>query len=458
MAGSSRTTCAAVLLSLALSTPLGQVHPEDKKPDLDNPIVRAHHIRFGDRSERKRALRITAHERDKTMIAPMLHTMRRLSLDQRQAIVETLEKVTRKAYGDDWFKWAQYHQRETIPTFERFDTYLFNHLRTIDQDFRRFIYPGVAHTIPLQEILWGGVAAVDGIPPLDHPTMVNAAEIKNLGNDEPVFGIQIGDDVRAYPYRYMDWHEMLNDTIGGIPVSLAYCTLCGSGILFDTRHAEGNYTFGSSGLLYRSNKLMFDYTTSSLWNQFSGKPVTGPLTGQSIELKRLPLVTSTWRKWRETHPHTLVMNGETGHERNYTPGSAYGSYFKDPKLMFPALTDDNQLPQKAKVFGLRVSGANKAWPLRAFREGKVINDSLGVLNVVLIGDADSEEVRAYRRGNQVFSKVEDSLTTVTAEGKVWQVTENELIGPNDQRLSRLPGHTAFWFAWHNFVGGDSLAK
>jgi hypothetical protein len=95
-----------------------------------------------------------------------------------------------------------------------------------------------------------------------------------------VFGVAIGGQARAYPLRIVNWHEMVNDTIAGVPVSLAYCTLCGAAILFDAR-APGRdtpFTFGSSGLLYRSNKLMYDRQTGSLWNQFTGRPVLGALT------------------------------------------------------------------------------------------------------------------------------------------------------------------------------------
>ncbi len=125
--------------------------------------------------------------------------------------------------------------------------------------------------IRLEEITWGGVG-VDGIPSLDFPKMIPAAEASYLEDADLVFGLAINGDKRAYPLRIMGWHEMFNDVIGGVPVALAYCTLCGAGILFETQVAPRTeaFVFGSSGLLYRSNKLMFDRATSSLWNQFTG--------------------------------------------------------------------------------------------------------------------------------------------------------------------------------------------
>jgi hypothetical protein len=111
---------------------------------------------------------------------------------------------------------------------------------------------------------------------------------------------------------------MANDVVGGIPVALVYCMLCGSGILYTTARENGErWLFGSSGLLYRSSKLMYDQATHSLWNQFSGRPVVGPLTDSGIRLEVLPVAITSWAEWREQHPQTLVLSLETGHERDY---------------------------------------------------------------------------------------------------------------------------------------------
>ena len=137
----------------------------------------------------------------------------------------------------------------------------------LDPAFRIFLYEGIAHKIRIEEIVWGGVVK-DGIPALVNPKHTNADEAYYLTDDELVFGVAINGDARAYPLRIMDWHEMFNDVVGGVPVALAYCTLCGSGILYDTRVAgrAEPFEFGSSGFLYRSHKLMYDQATHSLWN------------------------------------------------------------------------------------------------------------------------------------------------------------------------------------------------
>ena len=151
-----------------------------------------------------------------------------------------------------------------------------------------------------------------------------------------VIGVEINGDVRAYPRRIIDWHEMVNDTVGGVPVSLAYCTLCGSAILYDGRHDGEVYRFGTSGLLYRSNKLMYDRNTRSLWEQYTGEPAWGSLVGSGIRLETLPVVHTTWKAWLADHPDTKVLDIDTGFDRDYGPGVAYRDYWANSALIFPA--------------------------------------------------------------------------------------------------------------------------
>ncbi|MEM7000704.1 MAG: DUF3179 domain-containing protein [Pseudomonadota bacterium] len=425
----------------------------------DDPLLNSRLIMFGDKRLRRKTLKWASFNKRTDMIAPLITTLRYLGPQQRPEVVEALQKITRKRIGDDWFKWMQWQQANPqLQPFDGYDVYLTALLSSLDRRFQKFIYPGVSSRIRLEEVVWGGVLAFDGIPPLDQPQMIPASAATYLSDAESVFGIVINGDARAYPYRFMDWHEMLNDMIGGQPVSLAYCTLCGSGILFDARQSVGPaLEFGSSGLLYQSNKLMYDRATNSLWNQFTGEPVIGELANSGQKLNALPLVTTTWKRWREMNPETKVMAPSTGFDRPYEPGAAYGDYFRSNKLMFPTLTDDRSLPQKAEVFGLRMSGANKAWPLKNFRGGKVINDQIGVIPVVLIGDSKSRQVRAYRRDQNQFEKANKQLTEIKSGDATWRVAEDALHGPAGEQLTRLPGHLSFWFAWHNYLGGQTLA-
>ncbi len=343
------------------------------------------------------------------------------------------------------------------PSFRQIKLDIF---QAIDPAFMRFLDGDRSKRenmrIRLEEITWGGVK-VDGIPSLDNPAMVPAVAAGYLRDDDLVFGVEINGDIRAYPLRIMGWHEMFNDVIGGVPVALAYCTLCGAGILFETQ-VEGRaepFVFGSSGFLYRSNKLMFDRQTDSLWNQFTGEPVVGPLVGSGITLNIRPVSITSWGAWKARNPQTTVLSLETGHNRDYGSGVVYRDYFASPDLMFPALVrDESQVRRKDYVYGIRTVGAARAWPLDAFAKEPVINDAVGGQQVVLIGDADSRTVRAYARRGQTFAAA-DAPGRLKGPGGDWTVAEDALTGPDGSKLARLPGHISYWFAWDGYLGVDS---
>ena len=294
----------------------------------------------------------------------------------------------------------------------------------------------------------------DGIPALTNPKLLLGVEVKYLNRDDLVFGIEINGVARAYPLRIMDWHEMVNDVVGGVPVSLAYCTLCGSGILFETI-VEGRakpFVFGSSGFLYRSNKLMYDTETNSLWNQFTGRPVVGPLTSSGITLKVRPVVITTWTDWLRRHPETKVLDVDTGFARSYRYESPYGEYFASNDLMFPARVDQTRLRPKDYVFALRSSGTERAWSLSLFDGGAVINDRAGVIELVLVGNSATRTVRAYRTDGRIFGKADEPDQLVSEDG-AWSVGDDALTGPGGKSFPRLPGHIAYWFAWSGYFGG-----
>ena len=373
-------------------------------------------------------------------------------------LLATLQALTGASEINNWHDWILWQEAHPeIEPFAGFDAFKADAMAVIDENFRLFLSAGVKHEIRLEEIVWGGVRK-DGIPALVNPANIGAADATYLEDNDLIFGVEINGDARAYPLRILDWHEMFNDVVGGVPVALAYCTLCGSGILFETL-VEGRsrpFVFGSSGFLYRSNKLMYDRETHSLWNQFLGRPVVGPLTGSGLELEIRPVAITSWKDWRRRHPDTKVLSLDTGYTRDYAPGRPYGAYFDSPDLMFPARVPDTRLKPKDYVFALRFGEHEKAWPLSAFEGGKVINDTVGDLGVVLIGDAATRTVRAYGAGGHDFSAVEAGLEEVEAEGRRWRVAEDALIGPGGDRLPRLPGHVAYYFAWSGFKTGAPL--
>lgn len=414
---------------------------------------------FGRSAEAQQALETLARAGHRDAIPAIILGMR---YQGRGALNSAYRTAFQRLTGEparDWFEamlWQEAHPEvRPHPSYRELKLESFER---IDPNFLRFLGGERSNPanmrIRLEEISWGGVR-VDGIPSLDNPTLVSASQATYLLDDDLVFGVEINGDARAYPLRIMGWHEMFNDVIGGVPVALAYCTLCGAGVLYETTvpGQAAPFVFGSSGFLYRSNKLMFDRTTDSLWNQFTGKPVAGPLVNSGVELKTRPVTITSWREWRADHPDTRALSLNTGHRRDYGSGAVYSEYFASPDLMFPSLGGGRSLTQKDYVFGLRVTAGAKAYPLRVFQGGNVINDRVGFQNVVLVGNAATRTVRAYDSGGRQF--VRAGRKQLSASDGIWTIGEENLTGPGGQRLARLPGHIAYWFGWQSFVGGES---
>ena len=271
-----------------------------------------------------------------------------------------------------------------------------------------------------------------------------------MAESERVFGVAQGGEQRAYPLRVLDWHEMLNDMVGGQPVTLSYCTLCGSGVLFDTRTpAGGTYTFGTSGLLYRSNKLMFDRQTWSLWSNLTGEPVVGRLARSGVRLPILPLTLTTWREWRARHPRTTVMVPDPALGRrfgyDYVPGAANR---RRTGVAFPVWQRSERLDDQAEVYAVRLAGASKVYPYEILLRQRVINDELAAEKLVVVAEPESRAVRAYRRGAHRFAAGPGGELRDEA-GRAWRVEEEALVlADGSERLARLPGHAAFWFGWY----------
>jgi hypothetical protein len=190
-----------------------------------------------------------------------------------------------------------------------------------------------------------------------------------------------------------------------------------------------------------------------LWNQITGKPISGKLAGSGLVLERLPITTTTWGEWKAMHPDTKVLSPDTGHARDYSPGKPYGDYFASEGLMFPVFERSERLPKKEVVFAMILNGVPKAFPLSALSPG-VVEARVGEIEVVLVVGADVPEtdepagrsVRAYRALDGVHLSGDGNALT-DADGGAWTLTESALEGPDGQRMDRLAGHLAFWFGW-----------
>src|SRR3990172_2297606 len=164
-----------------------------------------------------------------------------------------------------------------------------------DPRFKDLLRDGVSSAVRVEEIHFAG-RRYDGGPSLDHPKMLPAAEAQFLAPSEPVYGIQVNGEPRAYPLRIVDWHRAVNDEVGGVPLSLTCCALAGAAVCYDTRDSKGRaHLLSPAALVYRGNELLFDKESSSLWCQITGQCLLGMASQSEIRLRPVPLVLPPWR-------------------------------------------------------------------------------------------------------------------------------------------------------------------
>ena len=221
-------------------------------------------------------------------------------------------------------------------------------------------------------------------------------------------------------------------------------------------------TFGTSGLLYRSNKVMYDRLTESLWRMFTGEPVVGPLADSGIKLSFFPVELTTWGEWVAQHPDTTVLSIATGlyapdsYEHEDDPRAVYNDYFTSPDTRFPVWERSDALATKAVVLGLNHGGESRAYPVETLQRERVVNDTLGGRDIVILGSSISQGTRVYLRDGIDFAFAGDDptpgglATTLTGDGATWTVTEDYLEAPGGRRLDRVPSHMSFWFGWFAF--------
>ena len=365
-----------------------------------------------------------------------------------QELYPILEHQTGQDFGFDFNQWFAYiwNKPETY-TADYFD-FKAALLKRIDPKFERYFKDRSQQSdIRLDEVLWGGVKQ-DGIPPLRDPKMISADRASYLNDADVVFGISINGDTRAYPKRILAWHEMFVDTVGGVSVAGVYCTLCGTVILYKTDHLGIHYKLGTSGFLYRSNKLMYDADTQSLWNTLWGKPVIGPLVGKGIELEYLSVVTSTWGDWKLRHPDTKVLSLNTGHTRDYREGIAYQDYFSTDELMFNVPSLDDRLPNKAEVLVIRQPSASEktiAIASSFLKKTPIYKGVIGSSEFTVFTDTSGAH-RVFFTNGQNFTDFDGNKTVRDENGKIWILNENQLKQKNgSQSLERLHSFNAFWF-------------
>ena len=216
--------------------------------------------------------------------------------------------------------------------------------------------------------------------------------------------------------------------------------------MYQTEFEGKHHELGTSGFLYRSNKLMYDHETESYWSTLKGTPVVGPLVGKGIQLERRHVVTTTWGEWKKRHPNTTVLSTSTGHRRDYGEGVAYRDYFSTDKLMFIVPKTDQRLLNKDEVLALRVQEEALAISADFLRKNPVYKGAVGKQEFVVLTDATGAN-RVYETDGVEFASWDQRQSVSDRDGVQWTLSEDSITNPDGKKLIRLPAHRAFWFGW-----------
>jgi hypothetical protein len=304
----------------------------------------------------------------------------------------------------------------------------------------------------------------DGIPAIDRPQFLPIAKVNWVGDQEPVGVLVERGTARAYPLQILMWHEIVNDTLGGRAVTVTYCPLCNSVIAFDRNLNGQRLSFGTSGMLWRSDLVMYDRQTLSLWSQMEGRAIYGNLADQQLQF--LPISLVSWAEFKKAYPHGEVLSRSTGHDREYG-SNPYYEYDSGTKPFLFDGTPDRRLPPMERVVGVLGTKNDKprAWSYALLGKERVIQEQ-DIVIFYLPGMASAADTPRIADGRDVgttgvFSPVVEGrrLNFVwngremvdTETESTWDVFGRALTGPlSGQQLAPVVKFDVFWFAWAVF--------
>jgi len=303
-------------------------------------------------------------------------------------------------------------------------------------------------SIPFQEVLDGGPGK-DGIPSIDSPRFVTPSEAFFLKDDDLVVGISLNGDVKAYPHKILDYHEIVNDVVGQIPMAISYCPLTGTAFAWNRIIKGKQTTFGVSGLLYNTNLILYDRDTQSNWAQLELECVNGQQLGTKPILSGL--VETDWATWKTLYPNSKVMSLETGFTRDYDQ-YPYGGYkTNNDMFIFPATPSNDALPNKERVYTIIKNQKAKVYQFKKFSGGKIFKEIFNGATYLVVGNDNTinaflltdEEVNL---DYEYIGLSEDALFKAS-NGNEYSVFGEVLTGPNQGSSMEIsPGVVSFWFA------------
>ncbi|MEX0980724.1 MAG: DUF3179 domain-containing protein [Bacteroidales bacterium] len=333
--------------------------------------------------------------------------------------------------------------------------------------------------VPLEEFT--ALLVPDGIPPIDVPVFWERDKAEQtFFEHEPVIAVRINGRAKAYPLSILTFHEIVNDSIGGTPISVTYCPLCNAAMVYDRRltYQEQEYLLdlGVSGMLRNSDLVMWDRQTESWWQQFTGTALVGKLAGAHLEL--VPSMIISLEEFFGSYPEGKVLSTETGHSREYGTNPYTG--YDDPGNTQPRLFKgevDSRLPAMERVVDVHVKGKYKIYPLSIISKKGVINDTFHDQQLVLfytsktVSILDEKEISGSREIGSVtvfVPQVGDRTLTFTKTGEgfrddqtgsMWNITGKCIAGElKGKELWPMNHGNHFAFAWFAFHPDSEVYK
>ncbi|MQC27241.1 MAG: DUF3179 domain-containing protein [Chloroflexi bacterium] len=324
------------------------------------------------------------------------------------------------------------------------------------------------HTIPYDQVLSGGPPK-DGIPAIDNPSYETVSQADQwLQPNEPVIQVQVGELARAYPIQVLMWHEIANDQLGGLPLTVTFCPLCNTAIIFERALGDRVLDFGTTGRLRFSNLIMYDRQTETWWQQANGEAVAGELTGEQLAF--YPGLIVAWQDFKAAFPDGDVLSRETGFFRDYgrNPYVGYDNVNSSP-FLFRGPATPNEMPPMTRVLTIESGGEAIAFTYDILSEVSVVNEAIdgqpiaifwqpGVVSPLDTGLTGSgREVgaaAAFSRnlnGETLTFALDGELIQDEQTASTWNIfglaVDGSLAG---EQLEPVVAINHFWFSWAAF--------
>ena len=374
----------------------------------------------------------------------------------RQAYIDALTQLTgEKNPPRDWQGWTIWLQRrDGWPKNPAIDRLLVERAAVLDSGYRALLPPVSELAIPSHDLIWMG-DFLDQAGMIDHPKMNFAHQAPQIVGSDVIIGLADPNlTARAYPLRLLAGGTVINDEWNGIPVSIVYHPVCGTAQIFDRRQINPEAAqaplLRPTGLVHRSRPLIYERTSRGLWDACTGRALTTDPAHAPLAI--MTATTTSWARWSHEFPNSMVMTDTRSAARAEAMINQMSGYPTSPRTAWPVAILDDQYHAKDQMIAIpgedgKILGLES---MARLADRDVVNGRFGEKSLVLITENPNiPTVRAFQRTDRFFEPTTFPDRVTDQDGALWRVTENGLIGPNQQILPRVPVYAGYWFVFQD---------